>query len=226
MDLCENIHLHLRDLRLDFSAVEYAQLRALIDNSGMAIERQIEKDSWREGDSNYCVQFHPKFKVSGNSDFYPDRLTIEEQRDSTIHVHFRDLRLHLTPADFLTLCDAFAEAKEKFDTIDPPFPGKDVKEPTRMVVPIESVNPWDPAHKPMSAEYEANHRNGIETIKKAILAGKKIRPIVVLPDGQRRDGFKRYMAFKELGYKEIEVIVDPNAHYGCQQGQDLEDNDA
>jgi len=64
-----------------------------------------------------------------------------------------------------------------------------------------------------------DHKSGIARCKEMIKAGKKLRPILVASNGQRLDGFKRYMAHKELGHKTIEVIVDPNGRMGGQDGQ-------
>ncbi len=225
-DLCENVHIHYRNIRLDLSAVELAYWRSGILNMGMAMEKTIEKYNWREGDPNFLVMFDFNFPVSANSDYYPNRMSIELQRDNTVHVHYRDLRLHLTESEFMDMAKMFGEALERYRERTE-FPLKDVQEVTRAVVPIDSVIPWDNGHKPLDGEFEKYHREGIEHCKKLILEGKKIRPILVDAKGQRLDGFKRYFAFKELGYKEIEVIVDPNPSSlpGGQNNQGFEDDE-
>ncbi len=55
------------------------------------------------------------------------------------------------------------------------------------------------------------HREGIEYIKKVLINGQKIRPILVRDneDGtyQRLDGFKKAMAMKELNYQYVEAYI-------------------
>lgn len=82
-------------------------------------------------------------------------------------------------------------------------------------VSINSVNPDDHAHKINNIDKE--HREGVEVVKKLIKEGKKILPIAVNYYGHRLDGFKRYVAFKELGYKAIDVVVDKKARLGVQE---------
>ncbi len=106
----------------------------------------------------------------------------------------------------------------------------------RKKIPISKINPIDGGHLTI----DKKHREGIEKVKKKIKKGKKILPILVrnfkinthpsftgkefckknnLPTNykyQRMDGFKRFMAFKELGFKKIECIIDDNSLPGGQ----------
>lgn len=225
-DLCENVHLHFRNIRLDFSVVEWAFFRAAINHLGKAMEWGIEQYEWREGDPNFLVQFETNARIPANSDYFPDRVIIEIQRDNTVHFHYRDLRLHWTKQEFIAIAHMFMDAITKLDGVERgkyDFPGRDVKTATRMTVPIETVQPFDPGHLPLVEDKE--HRDGIEYCKKLIRDGVRIRPILVSTDGQRLDGYKRYMAFKELGYDEIEVLVDPfTTELGGQFNQSMEDD--
>lgn len=214
-DLCENIHIHYRNLRLDLSPVEMAYWRSAILSMGQGLEKAIETYAWREGDPNFLVILDFKFPVSANSDYYPDRMTLEWERDNTVHFHYRDLRIRMTSTEFVQMAEMFDKAIKRFrDRTE--FPAKNIE--GRAIVPIDSVEPYDNGHKPLNGEYEKSHREGIEYIKKLILEGKKIRPILVDETGQRLDGFKRYFAFRELGHKEISVIVDQSkSHFLCRQ---------
>ena len=56
------------------------------------------------------------------------------------------------------------------------------------------------------------HREGVDRYKKQILAGKNVKPIVVLKHPDREvyavlDGHHRFYAFLELGYKRIDAAV-------------------
>jgi len=115
-----------------------------------------------------------------------------------------------------------------------------------LLVPIDSICPWDRGHTPETL-FEKHHREGIEFCKQLISEGRLILPILVNDFDkdpvkersgqwflstvlgikvhnfrfQREDGFKRYMAFKELGFRNILVIYDPYARKGGQEGQPL-----
>jgi len=219
-DLCEDIHLHYRNIRFDFSALEWANFRAAINHIGMGLEYTIEKYDYKEGDPNFLVSVYYNTPVSTDTKYYPNRVVVEFQRDNTVHFHYRDVRLHWTLPEFLQIARMFTEALEKYHNLKE-FPFKDVKEKTRVKVPIDDIQPYDPGHLPLEPDRWENHTAGIEYVKKLIKEGKKIRPILVATNGQRLDGFKRYMAFKELGYKEIECIIDPFGKAGGQHNQSM-----
>jgi hypothetical protein len=113
----------------------------------------------------------------------------------------------------------------------------------RVEVDLGRINPYDANHPPGWSD-EA-HARGIETVKGLIREGRPILPILIrdfeidsdpercgkafneasgLPLDyryQRLDGFKRYMAYKELGYERIECILDNHAFPGGQHGMDF-----
>jgi hypothetical protein len=225
-DLCENIHLHYRDIRLEFSELEWAHFRAAINQLGKGVEHVAVDKDYREGDPNTLIQVMYNVPLNPNSDYFPNRVTVELQRDNTIHFHWRNMRLHWPIQDFKKLAQLFMEADaqlEKLEFEGDTFPGKHVQTGSqRMTVPIDSVQPYDPGHLPMNMDEE--HRKGIEYVKQLIKEGNKIRPILVNPEGQRLDGFKRYMAAYELGHKEIEVIVDPFGEMGGQTNMSMLDD--
>lgn len=220
-DLCEDIHLHYRNLRLDFSETEFAAFRAAINMLGRAVEVVSLENDYKEGDPNFLIQQIFNTPLKSDSDYYPNRLTLEVQKDNTVHLHYRDLRLHLTHNEFLDIAWMFHDALTEFQN--------DVgwkyhpEVATRLSVPIKDVQPYDEGHRPLAIDDE--HKKGIEFIKEQIVQGAKIRPILVDTTGQRLDGFKRYMAFKELGYKHIDCIVDPFGRPGGQSHQSLYDDD-
>jgi hypothetical protein len=114
---------------------------------------------------------------------------------------------------------------------------------TRVRLDIDTINPYDRNHLPGSIDEE--HRKGIEVAKRLIGEGKKILPVLVREFGidsdpercgrtfncsvglpvdfqyQRLDGFKRYMAYKELGHRVIECVVDNSSFPGGQHKMDF-----
>lgn len=221
-DLCEDIHLHFRNTRFDFSEVEWAEFRAAVNNLGMAVEKTSEDKNYREGDPNYLIQFMFNHSLKSDSQYYPNRCLIELQRDNTVHFHYRDLRLHWTISEFKTIAKMFIEALNAFK-YQREFPYKNITEPVRDWIDIDLIQPYDAGHRAMAIDEE--HRDGIEHVKILINQGKIIRPILVSAEGQRLDGFKRYMAHLELGIKKIECVVDPFGTMGGQHNQSFLDDD-
>ncbi|RLC40270.1 MAG: hypothetical protein DRH51_05900 [Candidatus Coatesbacteria bacterium] len=214
MDLCENVHLHLRNYRLDMSVREFKQFINFILKVYPKIYEVIEKNNYKEGNYDFHALFSTKQVINPDSDYYPDRLSIELQRSRNVHIHYRDLRLDISEAEFVELASAFSSALETYKE----FLKTKIELPAgEQEVDIDLIQPYDEGHPPLAEDKE--HREGIEKLKELIKQGKKIRPILIRPDGQRLDGYKRYMAYKELGYKTIPAIVDPEAEMGDQDGQ-------
>lgn len=227
VDLCENIHIHFRNLRLDMSIEEFSKFMAGMHNLYKAAEHTIEQSDFKEGDPNILKQLMFQESFSHSSAYYPNRLSVEWNKDDTYHVHYRDLRIHLSQDEFEDFERAFTEAK-RLRSEYLPFAKKygPFKEAKVMPVDIDDVQPYDAGHKPggmcldpVKDDATRDHEEGIEKVMALIEKGEKILPILVGPDGQRLDGYKRYMAFKRLGHKQIEVMIDPNGKMGGQDGQ-------
>lgn len=223
IDLAEDIHFHYRNLRLDFSQKEWAEFRAAINNLGKVSDKTIQEYDYEEGDPNFLVELKYNFGLAdSNSDYYPNRTILELQRDNTVHLHYRNVRLRWTVTEFVQIARMFVDALSQYQNLKP-FAYSHIKESIRVKLDIDLVQPYDAGHFPLIIDDE--HRAGIEYVKNLIREGKKIRPILIACNGQRLDGFKRYMAFKELGHKEIECIVDPFGRMGGQQNQSMIDDD-
>lgn len=225
-DLCENIHLHYRNIRFDFSETEWAAFRAAINGIGLGVEKTAEEKNYREGDPNYLVQVMFNHRLKSDSKYYPNRSVIELQRDNTVHFHYRDLRIHMTISEFKEIAKAFTEAGAIYTLLEhglaKEFPYKNLDKAERHWVDINLIQPYDAGHRPLAIDDD--HRRGIDYVKELIQNRVKIRPIMVNTEGQRLDGFKRYMAHLELGKKEIECIVDPFGKMGGQHNQSFEDD--
>ncbi len=91
----------------------------------------------------------------------------------------------------------------------------------RKFIPLDNLQIYDEMHirngesfivdREKDGQTTEEHKAGIEYIKNIIKSGQKVLPplVVEIMDGDflRLDGFKRCMAFKELGFKNIEVFV-------------------
>ena len=105
-------------------------------------------------------------------------------------------------------------------------------------IPIDNLFiSHDPFDKPNQSQFvDSYHREGIEMVKDFIEKGCSILPILVKEynglDNMGRscsgpefthythirlDGFKRLMAYKEMGYNEVECIVDSSGVPGGQE---------
>ena len=220
-DLCEDVHLHYRNIRFDYSEKEWAHFRAAINMLGLAVENVADEKNYREGDPNFLVQQIFNVPLKTDSEYYKNRSLIEIQRDNTVHFHYRDLRLHFTQPEFVQIAEMFIEAFGNFRKLKD-FPHKGITSKIRDWIKIDLIQPYDAGHRP--GVFDEDHREGIDMVKCLIGEGKTIRPILVNDDGQRMDGFKRYMAHRELGIKEIECIINPYAIMGGQHNQSfLED---
>lgn len=142
--------------------------------------------------------------------FFPTRLVIEDCEN--IHLHIRNLRIEFSTREFINFVGALNTALKEFRNWGTP-----------MKIAINEINPYDKTHLEGFENTNSCHREGIEKVKQLIKIGKKILPILIKKLGkgkfQRLDGFKRYFAFKELGYKQIECYLVNKAKPGDQEGQ-------
>jgi hypothetical protein len=103
VDLCENIHLHYRDIRLDFSLREWKTFVDFIANVSEVIQK--EHSDYNGTDPNYF--FQSGVKIPAQSDFYPGRFRVELQGppfEGIIHIHYNDLRLEIPVNVYKKIC--------------------------------------------------------------------------------------------------------------------------
>ena len=85
VELCENVHLHYRNLRLEFPKDEFLlilkKLRALDDD-------EIKNFSYGKGLS-FLINDHD---LPEKTEFN-DRLQIEEQENGLFHIHYKNMRI-------------------------------------------------------------------------------------------------------------------------------------
>jgi hypothetical protein len=87
VELCENVHVHYRNLRLEFSAAEFAVFQKLIgsiDPWAVKNFRYGANEFWEIGAA----------RLPAATEFN-DRLQIEEQVEGHFHIHYRNLRIEV-----------------------------------------------------------------------------------------------------------------------------------
>ena len=93
----------------------------------------------------------------------------------------------------------------------------------RFMIPIEEINPYDRRHQGVHEKWKRgpidydHHVEGIKIVKDGLQCGGQILPILITPvvgisyKYQRLDGFKRYMAYKQLEKEKIPCYVNKMA---------------
>ena len=93
VELCENVHIHYRNLRLEFPKEEFLQILKMLKSID---EKKVEE-----------FQYAPdKFYSMIHSLDLPDktewnnRLQVEEQVNGQYHIHYKNLRLEFTAGQY------------------------------------------------------------------------------------------------------------------------------
>jgi len=97
VDLCENIHLHYRDLRLEFSITEWKAFVDFITYANKYIQENHADYDMK--DPNYFGQVG--IVIPAQSESWPGRVNVEIQGEpfgGIMHIHYNDLRIEL-PVD-------------------------------------------------------------------------------------------------------------------------------
>lgn len=124
-DLCENIHIHHRDLRTEFSIPEFLEYVAKVERSRDALLRYLKANpEYEEGAyPDTVLKLDAGASVIEESPqpyrsaYFPDRLLIQLEKpgEAEIHVHWRDRRMDLDREQLRVFADAFGEAVKRLD---------------------------------------------------------------------------------------------------------------
>lgn len=102
-DLCENLHIHLRNIRLEFSKKEWQEFVKHL----VAVYNEVEKYKDYKENSGYQLMFKTPFKnIKPKSDYYSNRFRVEDEHDGSVHIHYRDIRIHLTKEEYNQIAKA------------------------------------------------------------------------------------------------------------------------
>ena len=86
LELCENIHLHYRNIRIEFTKDEFLHILELLQN----VDKQLIKD-FQYNDYAF-VELIKDFGLPDET-YYNNRLQIEQQIEGHYHIHYRNIRL-------------------------------------------------------------------------------------------------------------------------------------
>jgi hypothetical protein len=202
VESCEAFHLHFRDLRLILTKGQIETIQNSC-NDGMTVNSQP---------TNGDVLLDSK--ILPDEQIFKEEIKIELVEGGTVHFHYKDIRIEMLPNMFAILAEMFDEAAK-------------VLNEEVFFIPLELIDPYDHCHfadkeKWFNDDYQ-KHEEGINYVMQELAKGKKPRPIIVTvkEDGTywRRDGYKRYMAFKRLGIPKIPCYIVTESK-ACEMPQD------
>ena len=130
VEVCESIHWHYRNLRVNLSPLDFETLASGIAD---ALRRWEKRGKPMDGKTHIelcrkqIAQFpkHEGIKINLNENLYPkfEGRIFSEGSEFTepeyIHLKIRDLRLEMPIEEFKTLAEAVKEADEKLRSLNP-----------------------------------------------------------------------------------------------------------
>lgn len=137
VDLCENIHIHHRDLRTEFSIPEFLEYVEFVEHCRNELARYlIDNPEYEEG-----VYPDTLVKLGGGarvieasprphrSAYWPDRLLVQLERpgEAEIHVHWRDHRIDLDREQLRAFAAALRAAVKRLDAYESGYESRPVK---------------------------------------------------------------------------------------------------
>lgn len=110
LDMEENIHVHFRDLRLEFSRDEFEEFIAIFKKQSTELLSVIQENNFQDGvlsntnqeDVRIWTDSRLKHEVRYNS----RRLSFEDCGDG-FHLHYRNYKILIDPDDFRIMVEAF-----------------------------------------------------------------------------------------------------------------------
>jgi hypothetical protein len=102
LELCENIHIHYRNLRIEMTKEEFLPLLKLL--------REVDEETIKRFDYN---DFNFKYLINYNNlpseTFFNNRLQIERQIEGHYHLHYRNFRLEFKNIEEIGIKDSKLE---------------------------------------------------------------------------------------------------------------------
>ncbi len=91
IELCENVHVHYRDIRLEFTPTEFCHILRLLKS----VDENAVK-SFNYGPEAFLTICHDT--TLGPCTEHNNRYQIEEQAEGHFHTHYRNLRIETKKA--------------------------------------------------------------------------------------------------------------------------------
>ena len=111
-DLCENIHMHIGNLRVEFSKEEFDNLYNAMTILRDGLEKGIDEYNWKPGNPDFLISYDNGVRLTNDSAYFPNRLRVELEKKERVHIHYREVRLHLTINEMKELAKALNHAVE------------------------------------------------------------------------------------------------------------------
>ena len=110
LDMEENIHIHYRDLRIEFSRLEFEEFCKIFIAQASQLLEIIYSRNYQDGkvsNSNQdVVRIVSQAKLTHDVHYHPQRLSIEECGDG-YHLHYRNYKLLISAEEFTELTEVF-----------------------------------------------------------------------------------------------------------------------
>lgn len=121
LDAAENIHLHYRDLRVEFSLNEFIEFMEHMNSMYSELKDwRAQNPDWTESDpetfeDRFGFEFGgPKNKIKAHSGYWDDRISIEKKISGDYHIKWRNYRFEMNEEAFIRWLIAFDETSRKF----------------------------------------------------------------------------------------------------------------
>ncbi|MFA5604185.1 MAG: hypothetical protein WDA12_04995 [Bacilli bacterium] len=146
VDLCENIHIHHRELRQEFSIAEFREYTDELARARESVEKYLsDNPEYREGAypttvmvANGKARLLVASPKPSKSAYFPERLRIDLEYPTSfgeVHIHWRDWRLFIDREQLRIAARAFAKAIQMLDQYE-----SKQKYPPRRMMTEEDMN--------------------------------------------------------------------------------------
>ncbi len=118
LDMEENIHIHYRDLRMEFSREEFEEFARVFAVQSRELLDEAARRGYRDGvlpnTNREAVRVWTDSRLEAPVRYHPRRLSVERCADG-YHLHYRNYKLLLSEADFGKLTEALSIAHQVQD---------------------------------------------------------------------------------------------------------------
>lgn len=115
LECSETMHFHERNMRLEYTDEEFRHLWLSMTNA----RTKIDKEELSSSPGNKTIWLDVT-KIGPSAGVTPERFDIEESeyptlKETTVHIHYRNLRIELSHYEWEEFSDTVAIAREEWD---------------------------------------------------------------------------------------------------------------